>query len=221
MTAPLNHPAAVARPRRAADLPRRSPRRAASRSPPTAVFRTPSAVSMQIKKLEEMLGRPVFSARRALGVADHRRRNPARLCAPSAGNQPRGGVEVRHAGHHRRRAARLARRLWRARAAGGAEALCRDASGDRGGCDHRPDLEPEAPAGRAPARPDADHFVPERARGRRGAADRAGRLGRRQGRLRRICASRCRCRCGRRAACGAPMRSRRLAGPAATIASPI
>ena len=46
-----------------------------------AVFRTPSAVSMQIKKLEDILGPLGLLARCAFGDADRGRRNAARLCA--------------------------------------------------------------------------------------------------------------------------------------------
>ena len=150
-----------------------------------AVFRTPSAVSMQIKKLEDILGRSVFSrdARSVSLTTDgemllgYARRH--------AGDQSRGGVEVHRSRHCRRRPAGFAGRLWRARAAACAEALRAVASLDRRRRDHRPEQQPAPAHGRPGARHHAfDQLAQGRAGRRRGAADRAGRVGRRQGRLR-------------------------------------
>ena len=161
-------------------------------------------------------------ARRALGDADDRRRDAARLCQAPAGDQPRGGVEVHHPRHCRRGAARLAGRLWRARAAACAEALRAVASVDRGRRHHRPEQQSAPAHGRPHARHHAGHqFLQEQHGRRRGAAHRADRLGRRQGRL----------RASARAAAGVAVgRGLRLAGRrargarpgrAATTASPI
>lgn len=72
-----------------------------------AVFRTPSAVSMQIKKLEEQLGVAVFD-RDARSVTLTGDGNPARLCAASSGAQSRSRIEIRRPNGHRDRAAWLA-----------------------------------------------------------------------------------------------------------------
>ena len=63
-------------------------------------------------------------------------------------DQPRGGVEVHHSRHHRGGAARLAGRLWRARAAACAEAFRPVAPVDRRRRHHRPEQQPPPAHGR-------------------------------------------------------------------------
>ena len=122
-----------------------------------AVFRTPSAVSMQIKKLEDILGRSVFSrdarsvtlttdgemllgyARRLLAI---NREAVSKFIIPDI---------------VRRGAARLAGRLWRARAAACAEALRAVASVDRRRRHHRPERQSAPAHGRPRARHHAGH----------------------------------------------------------------
>ena len=150
-----------------------------------AVYRTPSAVSMQIKKLEDVLGRSVFSrdarsvslttdgemllgyARRMLAI---NREAVSKFIVPDIVGVVRLG---------------LAGRLRRALAALCAEALCAIASFDRRRRGDRPERQSQPAHGRAHARHHADHrFVPLEHGRRRSAADRAGGVGRLQGRLR-------------------------------------
>ena len=124
-------------------------------------------------------------ARRALGVADDRRRDAARLCPADAGDQSRGGLEIHHSRYFRRGAPRLAGRLWRARAASCAQAFRPVASLDRRRRDHRPERQFASPHGRPGARHHARHQLLQGQDGRGGGdVDRTDRLGRRQGRLR-------------------------------------
>jgi DNA-binding transcriptional LysR family regulator len=58
------------------------------------VNKTQSAVSMQMKRLEERLDRPIFFARRTRLETDRGRAAPARLCAPHRQAQRRNNGRV-------------------------------------------------------------------------------------------------------------------------------
>ena len=132
-----------------------------------AVFRTPSAVSMQIKKLEDILGRSVFSrdarsvslttdgemllgyARRMLAI---NREAVSKFIIPDISGVVQAG---------------LAGRLRRARAAACAEAFRAVASVGGGRRHHRPERQSAPPHGRPRARHHAGHQFLQDVAGRR------------------------------------------------------
>ena len=178
------------------------------------VHKTQSAVSMQMKRLEERLGQADLRARRPRLQAHRGRRAAARLRAPHHQAQRRGARRLRRRRAHRPRAARPAGRLRRPLSAGDHGAVLARLSGRRA---HR-DVRAVGRTGRADRR--------QRARSRhrhrlrhiarlRDVPPRAAAVGRRRTGIRPIWKSRCRSRSdGRAAAGGAPRSSawRRSAG---------
>lgn len=73
-----------------------------------AVFRTPSAVSMQIKKLEELLGAQRLLTRCAFGHAYGGWGGAAGLCTTTSCLEPGGSVQVRRARYQRYRTSGIA-----------------------------------------------------------------------------------------------------------------
>ena len=87
------------------------------------VFKTQSAVSMQMKRLEERVGRPLVRPRRPPCQADRGWRAPARLCPPDRAAQPRMRRLLRRCRPEGPHPPRGARRLCRPLPAGNPGAL--------------------------------------------------------------------------------------------------
>ncbi len=99
-----------------------------------AVFRTPSAVSMQMKKLEDQVDAAALRQGRALGDPDAGRRGAGRLRAAHPEACRRGDAALPRAEYPRHDPARHAGRLCRPVPAGHSRPLRRKPPGCRGRC---------------------------------------------------------------------------------------
>ncbi|HTF76983.1 MAG TPA: LysR family transcriptional regulator, partial [Bradyrhizobium sp.] len=82
------------------------------------VGRSQSAVSQQMRKLEEKVGQRLFRKPRSRPGADRTGRAAAQICPPNIGAQRRSDCRVTRFWSRRRGALRLAERLCRNLAAG-------------------------------------------------------------------------------------------------------